>query len=117
MCPREARYTRTLSLGILTSCRVAWMTGSDGQWLSKRYVSFEEAIKNPLRYLTHVSHRLSPEEMMERFYSNRRLALSLIPEMKNNLLSGFPNMDRRNLDIEMQTLNWYEGKGWKLWLF
>jgi len=55
--------------------------------------------------------------MMERFYSNRRLALSLIPEMKNNLLSGFPNMDRRNLDIEMQTLNWYEGKGWKLWLF
>lgn len=99
---------------ILPRCLEDWIRWS---MVSKRYVSFEEAIKNPLRYLTHVSKGLSPEAMMERFYSNRRLALLLMPEMKTNLLSGFPNLDRRNLDIEMETLNWYEGNGWKLWLF
>jgi radical SAM superfamily enzyme YgiQ (UPF0313 family) len=84
---------------------------------SKKYVSFEEARKNPLDYLTHLNRNVTPEEMIERFYSNRNLALSLIPEMKLNLQYGFKNLNSNNFRIEMQALDWYEDRGWKLWLF
>lgn len=85
--------------------------------LSKRYVTFEEAHKDPLNYLTHLNRNVSPEEMIERFYSNRKLALSLMPEMKFNLENRFKNLPSDILKTEMQALEWYESKGWKLWLF
>lgn len=84
---------------------------------SKKYVNFEEAHKEPLNYLTHLNRNVSPKEMIERFYSNRKLALSLIPEMKLNLENRFKNLPSDILETEMQALEWYESKGWKLWLF
>jgi radical SAM superfamily enzyme YgiQ (UPF0313 family) len=84
---------------------------------SKKYVSFEEACKNPLDYLTHLSRNITAKEMVERFYSNRKLALKLIPEMKHNLKNRFKNLNTENYEIEMQALNWYEDRGWRLWLF
>jgi len=93
-----------------------------GDWIdwsmnSKKYVAYEEARKHPIRYLTHLNHDAAPEEMIERFYSNRKLALSLIPAMKHNLEHRFKNLDPNNFRIEMQALKWYESRGWKLWLF
>jgi radical SAM superfamily enzyme YgiQ (UPF0313 family) len=85
--------------------------------LSKNYVSFEEAYQEPLNYLTHLNSNVSPQEMIERFYSNRRLALSLIPQMKFNLENKFKNLHSDILETEMQVLDWYERKGWQLWLF
>ncbi len=85
--------------------------------ISKKYVTFEEAYKEPLNYLTHLNRNISPEEMIERFYSNRKLALSLIPEMKFNLENRFKNLPLDIFEDEMQELDWYESKGWKLWLF
>lgn len=84
---------------------------------SKKYVNFDEAYKEPLNYLTHLNRNVSPEEMIERFYSNRKLALSLMPEMKFNLENRFKNLPSDILETEMQALEWYESKGWKLWLF
>jgi len=84
---------------------------------SKKYVSFEEARKNPLDYLTHLNRNITPEDMIERFYSNRKLALRLIPEMKHNLEYRFKNLNSANFKIEMQALDWYDKNGWKLWLF
>jgi radical SAM superfamily enzyme YgiQ (UPF0313 family) len=84
---------------------------------SKKYVEYEEAQKHPMSYLTHLNHDMAPGEMIERFYSNRRLALSFIPAMKHNLLHRFKNAHAKNLQIEMQALDWYESRGWKLWLF
>lgn len=85
--------------------------------LSKRYVTFEEAYKEPMRYLTHLNRNVSPQKMIERFYSNRRLALSLVPKMKSNLEKRFSHLDFHIVKSEMQALEWYENKGWKLWLF
>jgi radical SAM superfamily enzyme YgiQ (UPF0313 family) len=85
--------------------------------LSKRYVSFEEAYNEPLNYLTHLNRIISPEKMIERFYSNRKLALSLIPEMKLNLTNKFMILPSDRLEIEIRALDWYKSKGWKLWLF
>ena len=85
--------------------------------LSKQYVSFEEASKAPLKYLTHLNKHISPEKMIERFYSNRKLALSLIPKMKSNLENRFENLPSVISEAEMQYLAWYERKGWKLWFF
>jgi len=85
--------------------------------LSKQYVSYEEAHKDPLKYLTHLNSNISPEKMIERFYSNRKLALALMPEMKSNLESNFKNLPSDIYSTEMQMLDWYERKGWKLWLF
>lgn len=85
--------------------------------LSKRYVNFEEASKAPLKYLTHLNKHISPEKMIERFYSNRKLALSLIPVMKSNLESNFKHLPADVYRIEMQSLEWYEREGWKLLLF
>jgi len=84
---------------------------------SKKYVSFEEARKKPLKYLTHLSRDVTPEEMIKRFYSNRKLALRLIPEMRHNLKYRFKNLSSSNFKIEMRSLNWYENGGWKLWLY
>jgi radical SAM superfamily enzyme YgiQ (UPF0313 family) len=85
--------------------------------LSKKYVSFNEASKKPLNYLTHLNRNASPQDMIERFYSNRKLALSLIPEMKFNLESRFKNFPSDILETEKQVLDWYKAKGWMLWLF
>lgn len=85
--------------------------------LSKHYVSYEEALDEPLKYLTHLSRHISPAKMIERFYSNRKLAASLIPEMKSNLQNRFRNLPLEIIITEMQTLDWYERKGWELWLF
>jgi len=84
---------------------------------SKKYVDFDEAYKEPLNYLTHLNRIVSPEEMIERLYSNRKLALSLIPEMKLNLKNRFKNLPSDMLETEMQTLEWFENKGWKLLLY
>ena len=84
---------------------------------SKKYVTFEEAHKEPLNYLTHLNKNSSPEEMIERFYSNRKLALKRIPEMKSNLKTKFRHLPIEILETEMQALEWYESKGWQLWLF
>lgn len=84
---------------------------------SKKYVTFEEAHKDPLNYLTHLNKNVSPHDMIERFYSNRKLALSLIPEMKLNLENRFKNLPSAIFETEMQFLAWYERKGLKLWLF
>lgn len=91
-----------------------WMRWS---LLSKHYVSYEEALRQPLKYLTHLSRHISPTEMIERFYGNRKLAASLIPEMKSNLQNRFRNLPLEIIITEMQTLDWYEQKGWELWLF
>lgn len=84
---------------------------------SKQYVSYEEACKDPLKYLTHLNRNVSPEKMIERFYSNRNLARSLIPEMRFNLENRFRHLPSKIVKTELQTLDWYERKGWKLWLF
>ena len=85
--------------------------------LSKQFVSYEEARKDPLKYLTHLNRNTSPQKMIERFYSNRKLALSLVPAMKRNLENRFKKLPAAIFETEMQTLDWYEHKGWKLWLF
>ena len=85
--------------------------------LSKKYVTFEEAHKAPLNYLTHLNKGISPKEMVERFYSNRKVALSLVPEMKLNLENRSENLPSDIFETEMQAIQWYENKGYKLWLF
>lgn len=85
--------------------------------LSKKYVTFDEACQEPLTYLTHLNINVSPEEMIERFYSNRKLALRLIPDMRSNLARNSKNISSDILDTENGVLDWYEAKGWKLWLF
>jgi radical SAM superfamily enzyme YgiQ (UPF0313 family) len=85
--------------------------------LSKRYVDFEEASKSPLKYLTHLNNHISPENMITRFYSNRKLALSLIPKMKSNLENRSGDLPLEICEAEIQYLDWYARKGWKLWFF
>ena len=85
--------------------------------ISKEYVDFDTAFAQPFKYLTHLNKNVSPQEMIERFYSNRKLARSLIPEMKFNLENRFKNLPSDILETELQVLEWYENKGWKLWLF
>jgi len=85
--------------------------------LSKQYVTFEAAYQNPLKYLTHLNRNTSPETMIDRFYSNRKLAASLIPGMKSNLERNFKHGPADIFRAEMQFLDWYERKGWRLWLF
>lgn len=85
--------------------------------ISKKYVTLEEALKEPLDYLTHLNKGISSEKMIERFYSNRKLAASLIPEMKFNLEHRFRDLRKDIFRIEVQALEWYEKKGWKLWLY
>ena len=84
---------------------------------SKKYVDFEDALNQPLRYLTHRNRNLSAREMIERFYSNRKLARALIPAMKRNLQERAQHVVPDLLEAEMQTLRWYEDRGWRLWLF
>ncbi len=99
---------------ILLNDLEAWIRWSI---LSKKYVTFEEAHKEPLNYLTHLNKGISPEEMIERFYSNRKIALSLVPEMKLNLENRSDNLPSDIVETEMQAIQWYESKGCKLWLF
>jgi radical SAM superfamily enzyme YgiQ (UPF0313 family) len=85
--------------------------------LSKKYATLEEVCKEPLTYLTHLNRNISAEEMIERLYSNRKLAVSLIPEMKSNLENRIKTLPRDILESEMNALDWYEDKGWKLVLY
>jgi radical SAM superfamily enzyme YgiQ (UPF0313 family) len=84
---------------------------------SKKYVDFEDALNEPLKYLTHLNRNSSAKDMVERFYSNRKLARELIPAMKLNLASRMRILAPDLFESEMQTLEWYESKGWRLWLF
>ena len=84
---------------------------------SKKYVDFEDALHQPLRYLTHRNRKLSARDMIERFYSHRKLARALIPAMKHNLQDLPQRLAPDLFEAEMQTLEWYEDKGWRLWLF
>ena len=84
---------------------------------SKAFVDFDTAFAKPHKYLTHLNKNVSPREMIERFYSNRKLAQSLIPDMKLNLKDKLNNLPAKIIETELQTLEWYERKGWKLWLF
>jgi radical SAM superfamily enzyme YgiQ (UPF0313 family) len=84
---------------------------------SKEFVDFDAVFAKPLKYLTHVSKNVSPREMIERFYSNRKLARSLVPEMKLNLKDKLNNLPVNIIETELKTLEWYEREGWKLWLF
>jgi radical SAM superfamily enzyme YgiQ (UPF0313 family) len=84
---------------------------------SKEYVDFDAAFAEPLKYLTHLNRNVSPEDMVERFYSNRKLAQSLVPEMMLNLKDKLNSLPANIIEIELQTLEWYRRKGWKLWLF
>lgn len=85
--------------------------------VSKQYVAFDIAAQNPLKYLTHLNRNTSSATMIQRFYSNRKLAVSLIPEMKLNLERNFKYVPTDIFRAEMQFLDWYARKGWKLWLF
>lgn len=85
--------------------------------LSKEYVDFNTAFAKPLKYLTHLNKNVSPLEMIARFYSNRKLAQSLVPEMKRNLRDKLNRLPSNIIETELETLEWYESKGWKLWLF
>jgi radical SAM superfamily enzyme YgiQ (UPF0313 family) len=85
--------------------------------ISKSYVDFDAAFAQPRKYLTHLNDNVPPQEMIERFYSNRKLALALVKEMKFNLRNRFKLLPFDIVVDQMQMLNWYENKGWKLWLF
>ena len=84
---------------------------------SKEYVDFDAVFAQPLKYLTHLNKNISAQEMISRFYANRLLARSLIPAMKFNLENRFKQLPSDILETELQVLEWYENKGWKLWLF
>ncbi|CAB1078483.1 hypothetical protein D1AOALGA4SA_6222 [Olavius algarvensis Delta 1 endosymbiont] len=84
---------------------------------SKKYVDFQDALNEPLKYLTHLNRNSSAPDMIERFYSNRSLARALIPAMKLNLADRLKSLAPDLYESEMQTLDWYERKGWRLWLF
>lgn len=84
---------------------------------SKKYMDFEDALNEPLKYLTHLNRNSSPQEMIERFYANRKLARALVPAMKLNLANRMQILAPDLFQTEMQTLEWYAIKGWQLWLF
>ena len=84
--------------------------------ISKQYVSFDDARKEPVKYLTHINRNVSPQAMIERFFLNRKRALSLMPQMKLKLENSSRHLPSPMFAAEMQRLEWYETKGWKLWL-
>lgn len=85
--------------------------------VSKKYVDPEDAIQAPLRYLTHVNANCTPLEMIQRFYTLRRLARDLVPAMKSNLVDRSMHLPAELVQTEMQKLDWYQDKGWQLILF
>lgn len=85
--------------------------------VSKLYVDPEDAMQVPLRYLTHVNSNCTPQEMILRFYTLRRLARGLVPDMKSNLADRSMHLPADLVQTEMQKLDWYQNKGWKLILF
>ena len=107
-------FPRHWNIEIILNTLEKWI---DWSMNSKKYVAREEARKHPLRYLTHLNQDATPEEMIERFYSHRKLARALMPAMKRNLHLRFKALHPDNFEIEMKALEWYESKGWKLWLF
>jgi radical SAM superfamily enzyme YgiQ (UPF0313 family) len=107
-------HPQTYHIEILNNTLEEWIKWSV---FSKTYVDFDAVFKEPLKYLTHLNKNISPQEMIERFYANRKLALAHVPEMRYNLENRFKNLSYDIIAGEMQTLNWYENNGWKLWLF
>jgi radical SAM superfamily enzyme YgiQ (UPF0313 family) len=85
--------------------------------VSKQYVDPVDAMQAPRRYLTHVNDNCTPQEMIQRFYTLRRLARDRVPEMKSNLADRSMHLPADLLQTEMQKLDWYKDKGWKLILF
>ena len=85
--------------------------------VSKTYIDPEEADRRPRDYLTHVNRDSTPGEMIRRLYAQRRLARDLVPAMKANLADRSPHLPSALALTEMQKLEWYEEKGWKLLLF
>ena len=68
---------------------------------SKQYVTFEEAHSKLLDYHKHLNRNITPEGMVDRFYSNHKPALSLMPEMKRNLENRFENLPSDMVKTEM----------------
>jgi anaerobic magnesium-protoporphyrin IX monomethyl ester cyclase len=85
--------------------------------VSKSFVTPEDAARDPLRYLTHRNHGTAPQEMMRRFFAQRRRARDLVPEMKANLSKRAAHLPPELARSEMQKLDWYAAKGWQLLLF
>jgi hypothetical protein len=85
--------------------------------VSKTYVPPGEAAGNPRRYLTHLNHGTRPQEMIQRFYTQRGQARDLVPEMKANLIERSSHLPPELVRTEMQKLDWYAAKGWQLLLF
>jgi hypothetical protein len=85
--------------------------------VSKKYIDPKDALQDPLRFLTHVNFNCTPTEMVQRFFTLRRLARDLVPNMKSNLADRAMHLPAELVQTEMQKLDWYEEKGWKLILF
>ena len=102
------------SIDILLPSLSEWIRWSP---VSKTYVEPEEALADPLRYLTHCNHDTPPREMMRRFFSLRRQTRDLTPEMKTNLEERSSGLPHELLIAERRRLDWYAAKGWKLLLF
>ena len=85
--------------------------------LSKRYVDFNEIKKNPQEFLTHSDDNIPFDEMVNRLYSNRKLAQTLVSQMISNLENKFNNLPSYLISREKQVLDWYEKKGWELLLY
>ncbi len=84
---------------------------------SKSYVNFDDALKTPRKYLTHLNRNSTPEAMITRFYTLRRQARMLVPHMKRNLKAQAPHLPPALTRTERRNLDWYAERGWKLWLF
>ncbi len=84
---------------------------------SKTYVDPDDALRSPRRYLTHLNHNTGAREMMKRFFDHRRLARRLVPDMQRNLAERAPRLPPELVRAEMQTLDWYQARGWQLLLF
>jgi radical SAM superfamily enzyme YgiQ (UPF0313 family) len=105
-----------------THWRIAILLKRLADWIrwaqiSKTYVEPEEALADPLRYLTHCNHDTPPREMLRRFFSLRRQARDLVPEMKTNLAERSSGLPHALHKAEWRRLEGYAAKGWKLLLF
>jgi radical SAM superfamily enzyme YgiQ (UPF0313 family) len=83
---------------------------------SKTYVDLEDANRSPLDYLTHLNRNSDPHEMINRFFAQRQLARMLVPAMQQNLEKRAASLPLDLAQAERQRLDWYETRGWKLWL-
>jgi radical SAM superfamily enzyme YgiQ (UPF0313 family) len=84
---------------------------------SKTYVDLEDVNRSPLDYLTHLNWNSDPHAMINRFFAQRQLARMLVPAMQQNLAERAAYLPLDLSQAERQRLDWYETRGWKLWLF